>query len=307
MARRNDFGDLLEPGFRKIFDDKFSEIPLQFPSVFTINSSSKQDEKDSAVSGFGLLTETAEQDPITYEDPVQMFNVSYVHKKYTKGFKVSREMQEDDQYMVMNKKPAALGRASRRTAEYYAAQNFNNAFNTDYTGGDSKPLASTSHPRADGGTAQSNANASGIVLNETNLETAALAMRGQKDDKGMKIMAKAKTIVVPPALEKEAKIIVGSNLRSGQTSTGNVNDLNVYKGQYEIKVLDYLSSETAWFLMDGALDELNWFWRIKPEFKQGNAFDNDEALYKVRERFSSGWSDWRGFWGSKGDAGSYTD
>ena len=213
-------------------------------------------------------------------------------------------MQEDDQYMVMNKKPGALGRAARRTAEYHAAQVFNNSTSTSYLGGDGKPLGSTSHPRSDGGTAQSNASTAGLVFSETNLETGALAMRGQNDDKGMKIMAKAKTIICPPALEKEVRIVVNSTLRSGDTQR---NDVNVYKGQYEVKVLDYLSSETRWFLIDGALDELNWFWRIHPEFKQDNSFDTDEALFKTRERFSNGWSDWRGFWVSNGDGGSYTN
>lgn len=307
MANRSDFGDLLEPGLRKVFDDRYSEIPLTFPEVFNVNQSSKQSETDTGVTGFGLLIETAEQDPITYEDPNLMFDVSYVHKKYTKGFKVSRELYEDEQYNVINKKPAALGRAARRTAEYWAAQVLNNAFSTSHTGGDAKPLCSTAHPRSDGGTAQSNASAAGLVLNETNLETAMLAMRNQRDDKGMKIMAKSNIIIVPPALEKEASILVDSNLRPGQTSTGNVNEINFYKGKLQVKVLDYLSSETAWFLMDGALKEINWFWRIQPEFSQDNSFDTDEALYKVRERFSNGWSDWRGVYGSKGDGNAYSD
>lgn len=304
---RASFGDLLEPGFRKIFDDRYSEIPQVFPEIFRVNDSKKQDEKDSAVTGFGLMTETAEGDPIQYEDPVQMYDVSYVHKKYTKGFKVSEELYEDDQYNVIKKKPAALARSARRTAEYWAAQVFNNSFNTSYLGGDAKPLASTSHPMSTGGTAQSNASATGITLTEANLETGLLALRGQDDDKGMKIMAKAKVLLVPPALEKEAKILVGSNLRSGQTSTGNVNDINVYKGALKIVSWDYLSSETAWFLLDSDLHELNWFWRIRPEFKQDQTFDTGMALFKARMRFSRGWSDWRGVWASKGDGSGYSD
>lgn len=298
---RANFGDLLEPGLRKLFDDKWSEIPEVFSSIFHVNSSENDTERDSAVTGFGILTQTAEGGAISYEDPIQMYDVSYVHLKYTKGFKVSEELYEDDRYNVINKKPQALARAARRTAEYLASQVFNNAFSSG-TGGDAKYLCSTAHPRADGGTAQSNASSTGITLTEANLNTGLLAMRGQLDDKGMKIMAKASTLLVPPALEKDAQIITKSQLRSGSAD----NDYNYYQGMLKVVSWDWLSSSTAWFLIDGSLHELNWFWRVKPEFKQDNSFDTGYALFKTRMRCSKGWSDWRGVWGSAGDGAAYS-
>ena len=300
---RSGFGDLLEPGFREIFDDKYNEIPQLFPQLFHVNSSTKQDEKDSAISGFGLLAETGEGGVVSYEDPLQLYDKRYIHLKYTKGFKISEELYGDDQYNVMNKKPAALGKAARRTAESKAADVFNNAFSTSYTGGDAKPLISISHPRADGGTSQSNASATGITLTETNLETGRLAMRAQLDDKGMKIEVMADTLVVAPALEKQAHIIVDSNLRSDSAD----NDLNFYKGKLKIVVWDWLTSSTAWMLIDSRQHEINWFWRVKPEFKQDTAFDTGMALYKTRARFSNGFSDWRGTWGSTGSGAAYSD
>lgn len=301
---RANFSDLLEPGFRKIFDDRYEEIPQVFPQIFHIETSDKQDEKDSAVSGFGYFNVTGEGEQVDYEDPVQMYDVRYTHAKYTKGFKVSEEMYEDDLYRVMNKKPAALALAARRTAEYYAAGVFNNAFSTSYQGGDAKPLCSTTHPRSDGGSTQSNANSSGLVLNEDNLNTGLLAIEGQLDDKGMKIGVEADTILVPRALRKTASILVGSD---GRPETAD-NDLNYYNG-LGIKVVawHYLSSTTGWWLLDNSVHLVNWFWRVKPEFKQDNAFDTGMGLFKTRMRFSKGFSDWRGIWGSKGDASSYTD
>lgn len=298
---RSTFGDLLEPGFREIFDDVYKEIPQVFPTLLHVNTSTKQDEKDSAISGFGLLQLTGEGGGVDYEDPVQMYDKRYVHLKYTKGFKVSEELYEDDQYGVIKKKPAALARAARRTTESKAADVFNNAFSTSYLGGDAKPLVSVSHPRSDGGTAQSNASSTGVTLTENNLETGRLALRGQRDDKGMKIQAMADTLVVAPAQEKQAHIIVDSNLRSDSAD----NDLNFYKGKLKIVVWDWLTSTTAWFLIDSRLHELNWFWRIQPEFKQDTAFDTGMALYKTRTRFSNGFSDWRGVWGSMGDGQAY--
>jgi len=303
---RANFGDLLEPGLRKIFDDKFKEIPEVYSSIFHVANSSVDVERDSAVTGFGLLTQTAEGSPITYDDPISMYDVSYVHLKYTKGFKVSEELVEDDRYNIIKKKPKALARAARRQAEYLGAQVFNNAFSAG-TGGDAKYLCSISHPRADGGTAQSNANASGVTLTEPNLNTGILAMRGQLDDRGQVISMKADTLVVPPALEKIAFEITKSGMRSG---TAN-NDGNYYSGKLKVISWDWLSSaaggsDTAWVLMDSSQHELNYFWRIRPEFKQDNSFDTGMALFKVRMRASRGWSDWRGVWGSKGDSSSYS-
>jgi len=300
MALRASFGDVLEPGLRTIFDDKFKEIPEVFSSIFHVNSSSTDTERDSAMTGFGLLNQTGEGAPITYEDPVQMYDTIYVHLKYTKGFRVSEELVEDDRYNVIKKKPAALAKSCRRTAEFLAAQVLNNAFSSG-TGGDAKYLCSTLHPRADGGTAQSNASATGITLTEANLNTALLAMRAQLDDKGMKVAVKADTIIVPPALEKTAQILTNSKFRPGTAD----NDFNYYEGLLKVISWDWLTSSTAWFLIDSSEHELNWFWRISPEFKQDNSFDTGMALYKARFRSSRGWSDWRGVWGSAGDGAAY--
>ena len=299
---RANFGDLLTPGFRKIFDDNFKEVPSTMEKLFHVNTSDKDTEKDSAVTGFGYPVLTPEGGNTDYEDPIQMYDVTYTHVKYTKGFKVSREMWEDDLYNIIKKKPAALGRSFRRWQERSAALIFNRAFNSSYLGGDSQELISTVHPRADGGTAQSNASATGITLTEANLETAINAMRDQRDDKGMFIDVMPDTLLVPIQLRKTARLITESPYRQGTAD----NDSNIYKGEF--KVIDWLfmdGSATQWFLIDSSQHELNWFWRVKPEFKQDDSFDTDMALYKARARWSNGWSDWRGFWGSRGDGAAY--
>ncbi len=102
-AYRANFGDLLEPGLRKLFDDEFKDIPEVYSSIFHVMDSSVDVERDSSITGFSLLTQTAEGGPISYEDPIQMYDVSYVHLKYTKGFKVSEELVEDDRYNIINK------------------------------------------------------------------------------------------------------------------------------------------------------------------------------------------------------------
>jgi len=301
MAYKNNFGDLLEPGLREIYDDRYSAIPSVFPEVMTVNNSTKQSEKDSAISGFGYFDETSEGASVTYEDPVQMYDVTYTHKKYTKGFKVSQEMYDDDLYRVINRKPGQLAIAAKRTAEYYAASVFNNAGSTSYNGGDGKPLISVLHPRADGGSVQSNKSAAGATLGDANLNTGILALESQLDDKGMKIATEAKILLVPRALKKTATVLLQSELLPG-VSTYATNDYN-YNKTMNLRLIawHYITVATNWFLIDPTVSLLNWFWRKQPEFSQDNSFDTEMALFKTSMRFSHGFSDWRGIWGSEGD------
>jgi phage major head subunit gpT-like protein len=303
-AIRGNFKDELDPAIRQIFLDRYSEEPQVMPEVFNVVSSTRDSETDSATTGFGMLIETSELGALDYEDPVKMYKTVYSHKKYTKGFKVSKELMEDDQHNVIARLPKLLAKSTVRTTEYFAASVLNNGFSTSYTSyGDGNPLLSTSHDRADGGTAQSNASSTGITLTETNLETGRLALEKVLDDKGQIVTFQADKLIIPVDLRKTAQILTQSTLRPG---TAN-NDVNIFEGVFKIVPWRYLTSSTAWFLQDSSEHLLNFFWRVKPEFKSDYNFDADAALYKVRIRFSTGWSDWRGFWGSKGDGAAFSD
>jgi hypothetical protein len=302
-AIRGNFAHILDPALRQAYFDRYNEEPQVMPEVFNVLTSDRDSESDSAVSGFGLLQQTNELGALDYEDPVQMYKTTYTHLKYTKGFKVSRELLEDDQHNVIGRAPKLLAKATARTTEYHAAAVLNNAFSTSYTSyGDGKPLASTIHPRADGGTAQSNASSTGITLGETNLETARLALEKVLDDKGQIVRLMSDKLIIPLELRKTAQILMQSTLRPG----GANNDVNIYEGSHKVVPWRYLTSTTAWFLQDSGENLLNFFWRVKPEFKSDDSFDADAALFKVRTRFSVGWSDWRGVWGSAGDGAAYS-
>lgn len=302
-AIRGNFKDELDPAIRQIFLDRYEQEPQVMPEVFNVVSSTRDSETDSATTGFGMLIETSELGALDYEDPVKMYKTVYSHKKYTKGFKVSKELMEDDQHNVIARLPKLLAKSTVRTTEYHAASVLNNGFSTSYTSyGDGNPLFSTSHDRADGGTAQSNASSTGITLTETNLETGRLALEKVLDDKGQIVTFQADKLIIPVDLRKTAQILTQSTLRPG---TAN-NDVNIFEGVFKIVPWRYLTSTTAWFLQDSGEHLLNFFWRVKPEFKSDYAFDVDAALYKVRIRFSTGWSDWRGVWGSKGDGAAFS-
>ncbi len=216
-------------------------------------------------------------------------------------------MWEDDQFGVMRRKPRNLATAKMRTKEQLGADIFNYGFtaggggDAPFTAGDAKALFATDHPRTDGGTAQSNY--ATADLNEVSLENALVSMRQTVDDKGQLVLVKPDTILVAPALEKEARILLDSQQRTG---TAN-NDINPYKGALTLKVWDYLGSaaggsDTAWFVLDSSVHMLNWFNR-SDRGMEGPDWDfvNKVARWTINCRWSVGFSGWRGTYGSKGD------
>lgn len=303
-ALRSTFGDVLEPGFLVIFNENYREPDRKYNQVFNVMKSGKQDERFSSLTGFGLLTVKSENATIDYEDPIQGYDQVLTHNTYAKGFRISEELMEDDQYNVMNAKPRQLGIAARRTEERVAANVLNRAFNASYLGGDSQELCSTVHPRPDGGTSQSNASSTGITFTEANYETAKIAMMGQVDGKGMILDIKPSVIVIPENLETTAKIVFNSNLRSGTAD----NDLNPYRGEVEIVVWKYMDrNDTHWFLLDKEMAEgLVYLQRRAMRFSQDEAWESGAALFKADERFTVGFYDWHGIWGSQGDGASYS-
>jgi hypothetical protein len=119
-----------------------------------------------------------------------------------------------------------------------------------------------------------------------------------------------KILVVPPALEYIAKTITGSDgisqLGTGLAYGGSISDANTSKntlnGRLKVVVLDYLTSNTNWFLIDPAVAQLNFFWRKRLEFKNEDDFSTMQAKYRGYMRFSVGYSDYRGVFGSLGTA-----
>ena len=294
----DNFGKLLAPGLRKIFFETYAEVPEQFSKIYKVNTSKRAKETDYGLGAFGDWTErNSGLDTVAYDTLSPGLEREYVHRAFTKGFMIERELYDDEQYRQINKFPAAMARAGRAFVEKEAASTLHNAFTVN--GYDNKPLIADDHPLVDSTGTGSNL-VSG-ALNDTNLKLALQCMRETVDEAGNLINSSAKKLIVPPALEYEAKELINSTQKAGTTA----NDVNTIKGALEVVVYDYIGdaaggSDTAWFLIDPSLCELNFFWRIKPEFKWDEDFDTFVAKYRGYMRFSYGYSDWRGIVGSTG-------
>ena len=297
------FGKLLEPGLRKIFFETYDEIPEQYSKVYNMHKSSKAVEHDWGMGAFGDWAERQSQfDTVDYQTLSPGLDRTYVHSAFTQGFMVTREMYDDEQYRQLNKLPAAMARAGRAKVEKDAMLPFLNGFDdVNHEIYDGEALFSDSHPLLDSNDTSSNL-ATG-ELNEENLKEALKIMREQKDEAGNLIQMKANRLIIPPALEDTAIRLLKSNQLPGT----ELNDTNKFLNAYglEIVVLDYLGeaaggSDTVWFLQDSGRHEMNFFWRIRPEFKWEEDFDTFVAKYRGYMRYSMGCSDWRGIVGSEG-------
>lgn len=305
MLQSANYGRLLEPGLRTIFDGSYKEVGEQFSQVFKVQTSNKAIETDLRIGGFGLFEKKDSAGAVQYQDAVSPQALQYIHEEFASGFTVERKLIDDEQYNTIGKMSASLARAARATVETKAAEVLNNAFTVN--GFDGVPLISTTHKRLDGGTMNNllstsyGASAVNGVLSDVNLKAALTQARAQVDDRGILIQCQPKVLVVPPALEYQARTLVGSsNLSALGTGSGMTNDKNVIQGSLKVVVMDYLNSATAWFVMDPTVAEMNFFWRKKLEFKNEEDFSTMQAKYQAYMRFSVGYSDYRGIVGSKG-------
>lgn len=299
------FGRLLEPGLRKIFMETYKEIPEQYSQVFNVQNSNKAIETDLRMGGFGLWEKKDSMGSVSFQDTPNTQALQYIHEEFSSGFTVERKLVDDEQYNQIGKMSSALARAARATIETKAAGVLNNAFTQN--GFDGQPLISASHVRLDGGSMSNRlastdgAGAADGALSDRNLKAALIQTRRQVDDKGILIQVQPKILVVPPSLEFVANTIIQSaNISAQGTGSGMTNDKNLLQSRLRVVVMDYLTSSTAWFLIDPTVAQLNFFWRRRLEFKNEEDFNTMQAKYRGYMRFSCGYSDYRGIFGSLG-------
>lgn len=297
-TRRENMADLLADGFRTILFDRWDTIKWIYDKIFNVDTSTKKEEKDSAVHGFGLMPSKAEGMGITYEDPAQGYDVTYTHVTYGMGFRVTEEMWEDDLYGKIKKLPKALAKSAMHTVEQACANIFNNGFVTTYnSGGDSKALFATDHPLVGGGT-QANTPAVAADLTVSSLQAAITAIEEMTDDNGIVLTLKPKTLLVPTALKWTAKELLKSEKKPGTAD----NDINALADEdLGYTTWPYLTDDDAWFLLTEKDEhELNFFWRRKLDTDDESDFDTGDLKFKATMRFSVKWSDYRGTYGSPG-------
>jgi len=299
VINSSSFAKALWPGVNAWYGKAYDEYPVEHTKLFETFKSSKAFEEDVGISSFGLAHVKPEGAPIEYDSERQAFITRYNHVVYALGFVITREMVDDDQYAVVGQRKAqGLAFSMRQTKEIVAANVYNRAFNSSYVGGDGKELLATDHPLFAGGT-WSNELATAADLSEAALEQAHIDIAGFTNDRGLLIAVKPKTLIVPRQLMFEAKRILAPDGRPG-TDTNDVNAMKAMGLVPEVVVNHYLTDTDAWFLRTNAPHGMKHWERRADAFDMDNDFDTENAKYKATARYSFGWTDPRGLFGSPG-------
>jgi len=267
--------------------------------LFEKFSSSKAFEEDVGVSSFGLAVSKPEGAAVSYDSERQSFITRYQHVVYALGFIITREIMEDDQYDVVGQRKAqGLAFSMRQTKEVVAANVYNRAFNSAYTGGDGVSLISASHVNLKGGT-WSNQISTASDLSEAALEQACIDIAGFTNDAGLLIAVRPETLIIPRQLIFEAKRILGSDGRVG-TDNNELNAIKTLGSIPKIVTNHFLTDTDAWFIRTNVPHGMKHFERRADQFDMDNDWDTENAKFKASARYSFGWTDPRGLYASAG-------
>lgn len=293
------FSKALWPGVNAWYGKAYDEYETEYDQLFDKFTSQKAFEEDVGISSFGLAVNKPEGAGISYDSERQAFTTRYQHAVFALGFVITREMMEDDQYDVVGQRKAqGLAFSMRQTKEVIGANVYNRAFNSSYTGGDGKELISNAHVNIKGGT-WSNTLSTAADLSEAALEQAAIDIAGFTNDAGLLIAVRPDSLIIPRQLMFEAKRILGSD---GRVGTDN-NDLNAVKAMGlipKVQVNHFLTDPDAWFIRTNIPHGMKYFERRADQFDMDNDWDTENAKFKATARYSFGWTDARGLYGSAG-------
>jgi len=290
----------LLPGLNALFGMEYARYGEEHKEVYETETSERSFEEETKLSGFSAAPVKNEGSAIAYDNAQEAWSTRYTHETIALGFSITEEAIEDNLYDSLSARyTKSLARAMAYTKQVKAAAVLNNGFSGSYPGGDGVALFSTAHPLVSGGT-NANTPATQVDLNETSLEAAVIQIAAWTDERGLLIAAKPKKLVVPPALMFTAKRLLDTELRVATAD----NDINALKQMGAIPegytVNHFLTDTNAWFLTTDVPNGLKHFVRTPLQNSMDGDFDTGNVRYKARERYSFGWSDPLGMWGSSG-------
>ena len=296
MITSGNFAELLWPGIAEIWGDVYNDYAPLYEKVYEMKKSDKRFEKEQGVTGFALVGVKTEGNSIPFSDPLQGYQKEYTESTYAMGVAISRELAEDEQYNYINSIPKKLARSLRQTEETLAWNTFNNGFSSSYLGADGVALFSSSHNLVGGGTYRNQLSTTSD-LTQTTIEQMMQDISDLVDDQSLKINLRPRCLVVPTQVQFRARKIIESPYVTGS----NDNDKNPIPGILsDLIVSPWLTDNDAWFIVTDCDDGLTWYDRRAAEIIRDNEFDTQNLKIATTKRFSLGWTNPRGVFGTAG-------
>jgi hypothetical protein len=290
----------LEPGLNALFGLEYKNYENQHTEIFDIENSDRAFEEEVMLSGFANAAVKAEGSAVTFDTANEAFTSRYTHETVALAFAITEEAIEDNLYdRIATRYTKALARSMAQTKQIKAANVLNNGFDSSFPGGDGKELFATDHPTQSAGTLANELSTS-ADLSETSLEQAMIDIAAFKDERGFKIAARGLKLIIPSELQFTAERILRSPARVGTAD----NDLNALSSKGMLPqgyvVNNYLTDTDAFFIKTDIPNGMKMFNRANLKTAMEGDFDTGNVRYKARERYSFGFSDWRGMFGSPG-------
>ena len=292
----------LLPGLNALFGLEYARYGEEHKEIYDTETSERSFEEETKLSGFSAAPVKNEGAAIAYDNAQEAWTARYNHETIALGFSLTEEAIEDNLYDSLSARyTKGLARAMSYTKQVKGASVLNNGFSAAYVGGDGVSLFSASHPLVNGDV-NSNRPSTGADLNETSLEAAVIQIAAWVDERGLLIAAKPQKLVVPPQLQFVATRLLETSLRVGTTD----NDINALKSNGSIPggytINHFLTDNNAWFLTTDVPNGMKHFVRSPLANSMDGDFDTGNVRYKSRERYSFGWSDPLGMFGSPGSS-----
>ena len=288
----------LEPGLNALFGLEYKNYANEHAEIFDTENSDRAFEEEVMLSGFANAPIKAEGTGVSFDNAQETFTARYTHETLALAFAITEEAIEDNLYdRLASRYTKALARSMANTKQVKAAKVLNNGFGTA-NGGDGKELLAADHPIVTG--TEQNELTTAADLNETSLEQALIDIAALTDERGLKIAARGMKLIVPSALQFTAERLMKSTQRVGTAD----NDINAVVSMGMIPqgytVNHYLTDTDAWFIKTDVPNGLKHFVRAPLKTAMEGDFTTGNVRYKARERYSFGFSDWRGIFGSPG-------
>ena len=291
----------LEPGLNALFGLEYKNYENQHTQIYTVESSDRAFEEEVMESGFGEAPVKTEGAGVSYDQAQEVYTARYTHETIALAFSLTEEAVEDNLYDRLSARyTKALARSMAQTKQIKAAAVLNGAFTTS-VGGDGVVLCSTAHPTLSGPNL-SNTLATPADLSETSLEQALIDIQAFTDERGLKIAVQGLKLIIPKELQFTADRILKSTLRVGTAD----NDINAIRNMGMVSqgytINNFLTDPDAFFIKTDAPNGMKMFERVSMKTGFEGDFDTGNVRYKARERYSFGFSDPRGLFGSPGSA-----
>jgi len=289
----------LEPGLNALFGLEYKNYADEHAEIFDVENSDRAFEEEVMLSGFANASVKPEGTGVNYDTAQESFTARYTHETLALAFSITEEAIEDNLYdRLASRYTKALARSMANAKQVKAANVLNNAFDSSFTGGDGVELCSAVHPIVAG--TFKNELSTAADLNETSLEQALIDIAAMTDERGLKIAAKGTKMIIPSALQFTAERLMKSQ---GRTGTAD-NDINAVGSMGMIPqgyvVNHYLTDTDAFFIKTDVPNGLKMFVRAPIKTAMEGDFETGNVRYKARERYSFGFSDPRGIFGSPG-------